>query len=184
MIKSGAMMRHAFDIKNWFWVVGGDESRAWSSAAGSYVPEWCEDRATRITTEEELAGILAGYGRSIVRPDVVNEERNRRIFSGFTFNGSTFQSRLEDQKRISGASILAAVAIMSGAKAGDLRWHGGDSDFAWIAADNVLVPMDAHTVIAFGQAAARHETLHVFAARALKDMTPIPFDYASDRFWP
>lgn len=172
------------DSANWFWVVGGDESRAWSSAAGGYVPEWAEDRATRVASEDELVKAIARYGFALVRPDAVNAERDRRIFSGFSFNGARFQSRIEDQKRISGAAILAAVAIMAGAKVGDYRWHGGDSDFSWIAEDNSLVRMDAQTVIAFGKAAAYHETAHVFAARALKDADPIPADYVNDKYWP
>lgn len=130
----------------------------------------------------ELQLNAAQAGKSV--EDLVNAERDRRIFSGFTFNGTRFQSRLEDQKRISGAAILAAVASMAGAQPGDLRWHGGYSDFAWIAEDNSLVPMDAQTVIGFGQAAAAHEAAHVFAARALKDSDPIPLDYASDQYWP
>lgn len=114
----------------------------------------------------------------------VNDERDRRIFSGFVFQGVRFQSRLEDQKRIAGAGTLAVMAIVLGAKAGDYRWHGGDEDFSWIAEDNSLVKMDAQTVIAFGQAAANHESLHVFAARSLKELDPIPADFADDKYWP
>lgn len=171
---------------DWFWVVAGDETRAWSSAACAYVTEWPSDRVTHIASEAELIDVLKKVYPSgaPLDGDAVDAERDRRIHSGFTFNGVRFQSRLEDQKRIAGAGTLAAVAIMNGAQPEDFRWHGGDTDFVWIAEDNSLVPMDAQTVIAFGQAAARHETLHVFAARALKDADPIPSNYIDDIHWP
>lgn len=116
--------------------------------------------------------------------DAINAERDRRTASGFMFKGLLFQSRIEDQKRINGAGTLAAIAVMNGSQAGDFRWHNGASDFVWISADNRLVRMDAFDVIAFGQAAARWESEHVFAARALKDMVDPPRDYAADTYWP
>ncbi|WP_045835657.1 hypothetical protein [Hyphomicrobium sp. 99] len=48
--------------KNWFWIVGGDESKAWSSAACAYVAEYPSDRATRIANEIELYDVLAKNG--------------------------------------------------------------------------------------------------------------------------
>ena len=73
---------------------------------------------------------------------------------------------------------------MNGAEPGDLRWHGGDSDFVWIAADNSLTPMDAQTMFGFGQVAMAHKQAHIFAARTLKDAEPIPADYVDDGYWP
>jgi hypothetical protein len=35
-----------------------------------------------------------------------------------------------------------------------------------------------------GQAAAANESAHIFAARALKDMSPIPSDFSDDAYWP
>jgi len=114
----------------------------------------------------------------------INAERDRRVASGFMFKGLLFQSRIEDQKRINGAGTLAAIAIMNGSQVGDYRWHNGASDFVWISDDNRLVRMDAFDIIAFGQAAARWESEHVFAARNLKDMVDSPKDYADDKYWP
>ncbi len=48
-----------FDPKNWFWLVGGDASKAWSSAATAYVSTWDEDRLSRIANEIELYDVLA-----------------------------------------------------------------------------------------------------------------------------
>lgn len=116
--------------------------------------------------------------------DVVDIERDRRISAGFTFAGVAHQSRPDDRENITGASLAALAAMMNGAQTGDLRWHGGDSDFMWIAADNSTHTMDAQTVFAFGQTAMAHKQGMIFAARALKDADPIPLDFTDDAYWP
>jgi hypothetical protein len=84
-----------------------------------------------------------------------------------------------------GASTAALAAIVSGAQTGDYRWHGGDSDFQWIDAANVMHPMDAQTMFVFGKAAMTHKQAHIFAARAIKDMSPTPADFATNpTYWP
>ena len=116
--------------------------------------------------------------------DEVDAERDRRIAAGFSFGGKDYQSREQDRENISGASVAALAAMMNGAQPADLRWHGGASDFAWIAADNSLTTMDAQTMFAFGQAAMAHKQAHIFAARALKDADPVPLDFTDDANWP
>ena len=113
----------------------------------------------------------------------VNLERDRRIRAGFMFAGTPFDYDDSSQKRITGAATLAGFAAAAGAQPGDLRWHGGDGDFVWIAQDNSLVPMDAPTCFTFGQAAAAWESANVFAAKAIKD-SGIPANYADDALWP
>jgi len=115
---------------------------------------------------------------------LIDLERDRRIANGFMFNDKLYQSRPEDRENITGASIAALAAIGMGAEVGDLRWHGGDSDFEWIAADNSLTAMDAHTVFLFGQTAMAHKQTLIFAARYLKDAEDIPLDYEDDVWWP
>ncbi|EYR81368.1 DUF4376 domain-containing protein [Shinella sp. DD12] len=114
----------------------------------------------------------------------VDAERDRRISAGFSFAGVIYQSRPGDRENIMGAGTAALGAMMQGALPGNLRWHGGDTDFAWIAADNSLNPMDAQTVYAFGLAAMAHKTAHIFAARAIKDANPVPADFADNIYWP
>jgi hypothetical protein len=127
----------------------------------------------------------AGLARLRARTqDAIDAERDRRIDAGVTFNGTRFQTRPADRENVAGATQLATLAVMAGAQAGDLRWHGGASDFAWIAEDNSIVTMDAQTVIAFGQAVAATKSAHIFAARALKDADPIPTDYTDPGYWP
>lgn len=114
----------------------------------------------------------------------VNAERDRRIAAGFSHEGHLYQFRDQDKARISGAGSLAGFAVASGAQAGNLRWHGGAEDFTWIDADNNPVLLDAQQMFALAQAAATHETAHVFAAKALKDLPTIPADFANDANWP
>lgn len=115
--------------------------------------------------------------------DDVNRERDRRVDDGFLLDGQKFQSRPKDRENIAGASTLAVIAIMGGAQPGDLRWHGGSTNFVWIASDNSLVPMDAYTVINLGKTAAAWKSAHIFAARVLKDMEEIPMNYTDDKYW-
>lgn len=114
----------------------------------------------------------------------IDAERDRRIDAGVEFAGVHFQSRATDRENIAGAAQLGFMAMVAGAQPGDLRWSSPDQDFAWIATDNSLVPMDAQTVVAFGKAAAERKQTLIFAARMLKDMESIPSDYTEDKWWP
>lgn len=119
-----------------------------------------------------------------IRSVEVDTERDRRIDAGVEFLGVAFQSRATDRENIAGAAQLGFMAVVAGAQPGDLRWSNPDADFAWIASDNTLVPMDAQTVVAFGKAAAERKQALIFAARQLKDMAEIPVDYTDDKWWP
>jgi hypothetical protein len=115
----------------------------------------------------------------------VDAERDRRVAASFTFNGVVYQTRPEDRENIAGAATAALAAILvNSAQPGDFRWHGGESDFEWIDADNATHPLDAQSMFAMGQAAMAHKQAHIWAARALKDMESIPLDYTEDQYWP
>lgn len=69
-------MSKTYDPLDWYWIVGGDETRLFSSAAGDYVQPgnsdyllWASDGTspTRIASESELGEVLAEYQ---VRPRV------------------------------------------------------------------------------------------------------------------
>lgn len=115
---------------------------------------------------------------------LIDAERDRRIAIGFAFGGKVIQFRPEDKQRITGAGSLAGFAVASGAQPGDYRWHGGSTDFQWITGDNSMLTLDAHGMFGMAQAAAAHESAHVFAARDLKNADPIPDDYDDDAHWP
>lgn len=78
-----AFMLDGYTPAAWFWIVGGDETRAWSSAAGAYVQTWDGERTTRIDTEQNLTGVLRRYGLRgpYVSADDVRAEAQRRIIA-------------------------------------------------------------------------------------------------------
>jgi len=115
---------------------------------------------------------------------LIDTERDRRIDAGIEFQGVKFQSRATDRENIAGAAQLGFMAVVAGAQPGDLRWSDPEQDFTWIASDNSLFPMDAHTAVALGKAAAERKQVLIFAARQLKDMESIPADYTNDKWWP
>lgn len=135
-------------------------------------------------TESEIEALLPALDR--VSDEAVDAERDRRAVAGFAFNGALFQTRPQDRENIAAAAVLAMLALAAGRQAGDLRWHDGDGDFAWIAADNSLMPMDARTVIAFGKAAAARHRGHIFAARSIKNRLAAgeALAIADDALWP
>lgn len=52
-----------YSPENWFWVVGGDERRYWSSKAAAYVKALPKGAGvTRIASEDELTDVLSVYG--------------------------------------------------------------------------------------------------------------------------
>lgn len=52
-----------YDPKDWYWLVGNDESRYWSSKSSSYVNQKPDEYGvTKIDTEYNLAEVLAVYG--------------------------------------------------------------------------------------------------------------------------
>lgn len=66
---------------DWYWIVGGDLSRAYSSALGDYVTSWPSDKVTHIASELELNEVLGAYGLRgpLVTKDYVRSEAQRRI---------------------------------------------------------------------------------------------------------
>lgn len=127
---------------------------------------------------------IQAYVQPPASSDNVNAERDRRLKT-FSFGGKLYDfcdGRGSDIN-IAGAGTLALAAIMAGAQANDLRWADPAVDFSWVAADNSIVTMDAQTCLNFAKAAADWKAKHIRKARALKDMNPIPADYASDIRW-
>lgn len=114
----------------------------------------------------------------------VNLERDRRLSGTIAYMGAVFDCDATSLQRITGAATLAGFAIVRGAAAGDLYWHGGSEPFIWISNENVPVEMDAFATFKFGQAATENETAHIMAARVLKDMEEIPRDFQDDKWWP
>jgi hypothetical protein len=101
--------------------------------------------------------------------DLITAERDRRMYGGFVFDEIVYQSDAVAITNILGAAQLASLAVIAGAKTGDLRWANSNQDFVWIATNNTTTPMDAQTTIAFAQAAAAFRSQLIYAARSLKN---------------
>jgi len=143
--------------------------------------EWLLNHQAVDMTVEEIAERDA-----VVRNDLhaaIDAERDRRLAADFTFNGKQFQRDATSLARIAGAATLAGLAVVHGSPAGNLRWANPARDFEWIASDDTRVQMDAQTAFDFGAAAAQVETTLVFAASALRAMSPIPADFTDDKWW-
>ncbi len=148
-------------------------------------------RSFDISTGQETVGAAtAAQLDQIVKPlrrdqaqQLVNFERDRRMAT-FEFSGVVYDFDSESRDNISGAFALALAAVSAGAQPGDLRWADPDEDFTWIAADNSFVSMDAQTMMAFGQAAGLYKGDLIRTARKIKDLDPVPDDYADDTRWP
>lgn len=124
----------------------------------------------------------------VITPAQVDRERDRRLYGGvsYTLDGVThvFQSDMVSQQRIGSMAALARFAVAGGAQVNDYRWHGGSDDFAWITSDNSLVLLDAPEMVGLGDAFAAWVRSVVFDARTIKNLDPIPLDYADDSRWP
>ena len=137
------------------------------------------------TLEERHAlGIIEADVAMPVLPSAVDAERDHRLAT-FTFQGKVYDFLDgKSDAAIARASVLAFAAIINGKTENDLRWANSKYDFAWILHDNTAQPLDAQTMFALGQAAEAWKSAHIFKARALKNMSPIPANYAAAEFWP
>lgn len=139
------------------------------------------------STQEMFDAMLPGaapYVAPAIRPYQVDAERDRRIADGIVFEGVEYQTRPQDRTNLSDAALAARDAVADGFTEGDYRWETAGKDFEWIAADNTRVRMDAPTVLRFANAMISHKRERIFAARTIKDMDPVPTDFADDSYWP
>lgn len=86
-----------FNPLDWYWLVGGAETRVWSSARGTYAQADDTDyqawlaaggSVTRIASEEELTDALRPFGLKgpYIAPADVHAERDRRLAGGFDYD--------------------------------------------------------------------------------------------------
>lgn len=99
----------------------------------------------------------------------VDSQRDKRIIAGFLFKDHVFQADEKALRNINGTATGAALALIQQVQPGDLRWHGGDTDFGFIASDNTVVPMDVLEAVAFGRTALEHVSRLTMKARDLKN---------------
>lgn len=118
----------------------------------------------RTLTADDFNDMRSGFR------DAVTAKRNELIAGGYEFQGTRFQTRDEsDRANIQAMGQAAMLALMAGSQPGDLRWAFPDKDFAFIAEDNSVVPMDAATMRSFYLRGASLKDDLTKHARALKD---------------
>jgi hypothetical protein len=145
---------------------------AWDEDAIEGAPEldgadWRQTWEVETVSAEEAEARLESIKTSL--SDAINRTRDERIEGGFTHNGATFQSRQSDRENIIGMGLAAVAAIGAGAQPDDLQWAIPGQDFAWITADNRLVPLDAFGMVALYQRGVAFKAAQTFYARGLKD---------------
>lgn len=121
----------------------------------------------------------------VVVSSQVDLERDKRIGGGFIFNGNEYQTDSASRANIAGAQGASLGALFIDPEgASGLRWSNPDEDFSWTSADNSEVPMTAAECQEFCLAAMRYKESLIKAGRLIKNMDPIPLNYADNIHWP
>ena len=146
-----------FNPRDWYWIIAGDDTHAWSSAANAYVGDWPEDQVTRIASGAELNDVLAVYGirGPLVTADHVRAEAQRRIVA------ATGASDLN------GCIVKQLNALM---RATELAAKGADT---WTAAE----------AIEAGRLQAPADKVKAIRAASNVMEPKPPADYADDHHW-
>lgn len=141
-----------FNPRMWFWFVGGDETKVFSSATGNYVPltdpnylKFANDmRPTNIASEDELIDVLAEQA-----PDVVvttqkglmayaARKRYAKEVGGTVVNSVAYPSDRETQAKFVSAVVMAQLNT--------------SATFQWKVADGTFVSLDAAGLITVASA--------------------------------
>lgn len=167
---------------DWYWIIGGDESRYWSSAAGAYIDELPEDAGvTRIASEAELNDVLAVYGLPGPLVTIANvvAERDRRLSLGFDFDfgderGVHHIGTTPDDMIGWNAVTVAANAIIA------TRMRPAAIDILTETGPATVTAMEWQQVL-LAATAAQQPIWH--ASFALSAMSPIPANFRNDAHW-
>jgi hypothetical protein len=140
-----------YDPRDWYWIVAGDTSKAWSSASAGYVD--IDDVAyaawlgagggpTRIGSLAELAEVFAVQYPGGMLLTYAADLRWRKETGGITVGGVPILTDDRAQLKVAGARIGADA----------------DPEFTtvWDGADGGSYPIDAATVIAISNAVLAH----------------------------
>lgn len=112
-----------FTPSDWFWIVNGDEARAWSSASSSYVTELNSDKVTRINSEAELVETLKKFGLDGPLPvedakteysdrvDREAEEIRIKVLTPGSGMAMTYQEKFAQAQAVMGLGVEPANAL-------------------------------------------------------------------------
>lgn len=182
MIHDNACDPHnAYDPRDWFWIVAGDDSRAWSSAECAYVGEWPAGRVTRIASESELTEVLQQHRirGPVVRETDVTTERERRLALGFDydFGDSRGVHRIGTTK----ADLQGWDEVTKAAQAAiNLGVPSTSFNIVTDTGAAVVTALEWQSILTAG---AQFRQPIWAASFALLAATPIPMDFTMDSHW-
>lgn len=118
----------SYNPQNWYWYVGGDTSKAFSSASGDYVPsndptftDWVAQGnvPTAIDSEANLGEVLAPYAIRPVAANVLDSYKSVQAnqitvatIAKILFNHENRIRALEGQSTITAAQFKAAIKAL------------------------------------------------------------------------
>lgn len=127
----GTLYMSLFRGDNWYWIVGGDTTRVFSSAAAAYVPvndatyaAWLKDTdhlPTAIASEAELwdvlarsypAGIPAGNSAAQDQYKALLVNRLDQVAMRIAFNHENRIRALEGKQAVTAAQFIAAIKAL------------------------------------------------------------------------
>lgn len=107
-----------YDPSNWYWIVDGDTSKAWSSATAGFVPvsdetysAWLASGGgpTPIGSLAELAEVFAAQYPGGMLKTYAAAVRYAKEIAGCTVGGVTYPSDRDTQAKLTAAALFAQV---------------------------------------------------------------------------
>lgn len=135
-----------FDPYHWFWIVGADGSRAWSSAAGAYVTEWPVDRLTRIDTEASLTGVLRSHGLPGPAPTQADYAASRQAHVDAAARDRSYHDGVHLASYVASTNVVWAAEAAAFVAWRDAVWAYAYAQLAAVAAEEREQPTVAELV--------------------------------------
>lgn len=136
-----------YNPNQWFWFVGGDTTKVFSSAAGTYVmandPSYLafaeNARASNIASEDELIDLLADQAPSVVVATQAGliayaaAKRYAKETGGTTVSGVAYPSDRPSQSKYASAVLMSQLN-----PAASFQWKVGEGSFVTLDAAGIL----------------------------------------------
>lgn len=128
------MVDETYIPQAWFWIVGDDETRFWSSAAAAYVGTLPENAGiTRIASEAELSDVLRPYG--LPGPAIGIEDYKTAIVARLD---ATAQSRLYDNAVSIATYVSSTIPAWAIEAMSFVTWRDAVWAYAYTELDKVM----------------------------------------------
>jgi hypothetical protein len=158
----------------WFWFVGGDTTKVFSSATGTYIlasdPAYSvfaeTNRATNIVSEAELIDVLAAQAPSVVFATPTGltayaaSKRYDKEIGGTTISGVAYPTDRDTQSKLASAVLFAQLT-----PAAVFQWKVADGTFVTLTGLEQIVAV-ASAIGAFVQGCFALEATTVTAIKA------------------